>query len=62
MAEVKQAFKENDPQKMKLMKDIITGEKKANQKKAKSKKGLKNFELDGNIDADALTKAMLAKN
>jgi hypothetical protein len=62
MAEVKQAFKENDPQKMKLMKDIITGEKKANQKKAKSKKGLKNFELDGNIDADALTKAMLNKN
>jgi hypothetical protein len=60
MAEIKQEVEKN-PEVLKVAKDIVNGKKKPAKERG-SKKGLKNFELDGNIDADALTKAMLAKN
>jgi hypothetical protein len=58
MHEVQREIEKN-PQTLKIVKDKLKGDKKP----AKAKKNQFNsFELQGNIDVDALEKAMLAKN
>jgi hypothetical protein len=60
MAEVKQEVEKN-PEVLKVAKDIVNGRKKPAKERTKKNK-FNNYELNNNIDVDALEKALLAKN